>query len=80
VDGSGEGLGLVGLGMFIWGVLWVGMYSSGVIVGVVAYSGVLVRLGSLWLAEGWCVSVEILCANGSLSGIAKWVGYERFRV
>ena len=39
-------LGWVGLGMFVWGVLWVGMHSSGVVVVVLMWCGVLIRLES----------------------------------
>ena len=59
VSESGEGLGWVGLGMFVWGVLWAGMHSSGVIVVMVVWCGVLVRLESrvtLWFASRCCVS------------------------
>ena len=42
VVGSGAGMGWVGLGVVIWGVLWVGVYSSSVVFVVVA-----------WLSYGW---------------------------
>ena len=83
VTGSGEGLGRVSMGMFVWGVLWVGMYSSCVVVVVVSWCGILGRLGSrvtLWLAAGCCGSGGILVLVGSLSCIVMWVGYERLRL
>ena len=54
------------------GVLWVGMYSSYVVVVVVSWCGILGRLGShvtVWLAAGCCVSGGILVLVGSLSGV-----------
>ena len=80
---SGAGLGWVGFGMFVWGVLWVGMHSSGAVVLRVVWCGVLVRLESrvtLWLAAGCCVSGGILLLVGSLSGMVLWFEYERLRL
>ena len=45
VTGSGEGLGRVSLGMFVLGVLWVGVYSSCVVVVVVSWCGFWVVWG-----------------------------------
>ena len=83
VSGSGEGLGWVVLGMCVWGVLWEGVQSCGVVVVVVVGCGSLVRLGShvtIWVTAGCCVSKGILFLGGSLSSIMIYVGYERLRL
>ena len=69
VVGSGADMGWVGLGMVIWGVLWVGVHSSSVVFVVVAWCRVLVLLGSrfiLWLGAGCCVSGGRLVLVSSL--------------
>jgi len=80
VVGSGAGMGWVGLGMVIWGILWVGVYSPSVLFVVVARCRVLVFLGSrfiLWLGAECCVSGGRLVLVGFLSCVSMWVGYER---
>jgi len=44
VTGRGDGLGWVSSRMFVWGVLWVGLPSSCVVV-VVSWCGILGLLG-----------------------------------
>ena len=72
----------VGLGMVIWGVMWVGVYSSSFVFVVVAWCMVLVLLGSRFILSlgAGCVSGGRLVLVGSLSCVTMWVGYERLRL
>jgi len=83
VTGGGEGLRRVSLGMFVWGVLWVGVYSSCVVVAVVSWCGIFGRLGSrvnLWLAVGFRFPEGVLSRVVSLSVSMVWIGLGRCRL
>ena len=59
------------------------MHSSGFVVVVVVWCGVLIRLESrvtLWLAAGFFVSGGILFLVVSPSSIGLWDEYERLRL
>jgi len=72
VSGSDDVLWMAGLGVFVWGVLLVGMHGSGGVIVEAVSCELLILLESsitLGLTAGFCVSGGVLSLVVSLSGI-----------